>query len=560
MKDDPMDSLDNFRERLEVLEQQTKAMEVHTCTVERRLYWWCVPWCVAALGLALALPLPVRAKTFHCGAGDVPCLIDAINAANANGEKNTIRLEAGTYTLTTANNNIDGPNGLPSITSTLTIRGVGAQTTIIERDPSITLFQEPMFRIIHVDVDGNLTLERLAIQGGHARFDPQLEERQFGGGLLNNGSVRIRDCIFRANRADHGGGVHTLSGTVVITRSTLTGNTSIFGQGGGFGSDGSFTDGSRTPGGKTVISNSVIADNQGSGVLNFDGDVSIVNSTVARNTGSGIENYVGILTVADSAIFDNFDITGGGVFNLIGEVHISNTTIARNTATSNGGGVYADHFAGGTLTITNSTISENTSRFSLGGGLFLEHQGVQLQNAIIADNSAPSAPVGADCTGSVTSRFVSLGNNLIGALTGCTISLQPSDLTGDPGLGTFTDDCRPGNGHFPLLSTSQAIDAGNDATCPRRDQLGQRRVNIRGVGTSLCDIGAIEFLGKHDRRHGEDSVLTCTSGLQLPTLEPLPRRPGVAEMVNGRRHGRERERLKRLAEHLLQGVTGGTGR
>jgi hypothetical protein len=35
-----MDSMDNFRERLEELEQQTKAMEAHTRTVERRLRWW----------------------------------------------------------------------------------------------------------------------------------------------------------------------------------------------------------------------------------------------------------------------------------------------------------------------------------------------------------------------------------------------------------------------------------------------------------------------------------------------------------------------------------------
>jgi hypothetical protein len=49
-----------------------------------------------------------------------------------------------------------------------------------------------------------------------------------------------------------------------------------------------------------------------------------------------------------------------------------------------------------------------------------------------------------------------------------------------------------GTGPVPL-PTSPAIDAGNDAVCPRWDQLGQRRVDIPGVGTSRCDIGAIEF-------------------------------------------------------------------
>jgi hypothetical protein len=124
-------------------------------------------------------------------------------------------------------------------------------------------------------------------------------------------------------------------------------------------------------------------------------------------------------------------------------------------------------------------------------------------NTILAGNTrqpiGTSTPVPDDCAGAATS----LGHNLIGEPTGCTITLQPSDLTGDPGLGPFTDNGRPGNGHFPLLPTSQAIDAGDDAACPRRDQLGQRRVNIPRVGTSRCDIGAIEFPGKHDRHHDE---------------------------------------------------------
>ena len=98
-----------------------------------------------------------------------------------------------------------------------------------------------------------------------------------------------------------------------------------------------------------------------------------------------------------------------------------------------------------------------------------------------------------DCSGVVTS----LGHNLIGDPTGCTITLQSSDLTGAPGLATFTDNGRPGNGHFPLLPTSQAIDAGDDAVCPRTDQLGRRRIGP-------CDIGAIAFPGKGDHPHDEE--------------------------------------------------------
>src|SRR5437867_12865883 len=145
-EDSHMDSMDNVRERFEVLEQRTEhsqphtqALEAQTRTAGRRLRGWrLLPWrvpVVAALGLALVLPLAIQAKTFHCGAGDVQCLIDAINEANANGKKNTIRLAAGTYTLTGVDNEdlTTGATGLPVMTSPFTITGAGAESTIIER-------------------------------------------------------------------------------------------------------------------------------------------------------------------------------------------------------------------------------------------------------------------------------------------------------------------------------------------------------------------------------------------------------------------------------------------
>jgi hypothetical protein len=110
-----------------------------------------------------------------------------------------------------------------------------------------------------------------------------------------------------------------------------------------------------------------------------------------------------------------------------------------------------------------------------------------LLNTILAHNTIEGQ--GPDCFGPVPS----LGTNLVGDPTGCTITLQPTDLTGDPSLGDFTDDGTPGNGHVPLLPGSRAIDAGNDAFCLPTDQLGQPRVG-------RCDIGAIEFQGKHHKQ------------------------------------------------------------
>jgi hypothetical protein len=183
---------------------------------------------------------------------------------------------------------------------------------------------------------------------------------------------------------------------------------------------------------------------------------------------------------------------GGGIWNR-GTLVITNTTIAENSNdlsffAPGGDGIAND---AGTLLVINSTLADNFGEpsFGRGGGILnLNESGtVLLQNTLLARNTEGTGP---DCSGPVTS----LGHNLIGDPTGCTITLLSTDLTGDPGLGDFIDDGTPGNGHFPLLPGSPAIDAGNDAVCPRFDQLGEPRMGP-------CDIGAIEFQGKHRKRH-----------------------------------------------------------
>ena len=465
-----MDSIDNVPERFEALEQRTEQLHQHTRTVERRLRWWRIPWkmaAVVALGLALALPLPVQAKTFHCGAGDVQCLIDAINAANANGQKNTIRLEAGTYTLTAVDNTAFGANGLPTVTGPLTITGEGAETTIIERDASA-----PRFRIVDVAATSTLTLRGLTLKGG---FD-EIE----GGGIRNAGTLTIIKSTIASNfvQAGAGGGISN-RGTLTITKSTIADNFA-FDSGGGLKND--FT--SSTSVGPVVITTTTFARNRaGSGGA-------ISNGSFLSPSATG-----GPIVLTDSAFFDNgSSAPGGAIANTTGgTVYVLNTTFARNEG-GLGGPVAAaiENRGTGTVILTNSTIFSTTGRRSYSAIVSEMTAPTLLVNTIIASRVG-SAGQGFDCRGTVTS----LGNNLFDDPTGCTITLQPSDLTGDPGLDIFTDNGRPGNGHFPLLSTSQAIDAGNDAVCPRTDQLGRRRIGP-------CDIGAIEFRHRDDRQHDEE--------------------------------------------------------
>ena len=214
---------------------------------------------------------------------------------------------------------------------------------------------------------------------------------------------------------------------------------------------------------------------------------------MARNYGGGIYNY-GAATIANSTIRSNEAEGTAGIMNgpathetCLGDptMTITNSTIAKNRGIFGVGGL--DNT--GNLSIKNSTIISNVGP-SGNGGLF--NSGVlELQNTILSFNREPG--------GTACSRpFTSLGNNLIFDPLDC-ITLQPSDLTGDLGLGGFVDSGAPGNGRFPLLDTSQAIDRGNNDACSSdpalaSDQFGQPR-SVAGTldAPRICDIGAVEF-------------------------------------------------------------------
>jgi hypothetical protein len=158
-------------------------------------------------------------------------------------------------------------------------------------------------------------------------------------------------------------------------------------------------------------------------------------------------------------------------------LRIINSSIADNSATGDGGGIWTNSSNAGSL---NSTTVAGNSSSTGGGGIFNTGADLQLQNAILGDNSAPSGP---DCSGD----FESLGYNNIEDPTNppCDITLLGSDLVGDPALGAFVTD-GPGKGHYPLTVLSPALNTGDDLACTAQDQIGQNRVGV-------CDMGAVEF-------------------------------------------------------------------
>jgi hypothetical protein len=418
---------------------------------------------------------------FNCAAGDVNCLIVSIQIANGNGADNTIFLDAGTYTLGVANNNTDGPNGLPSITGRITIQGFKGSGSTIQRDPNASLF-----RIFHVAVEGNLSLDWLGVRGGRADVGSPVAAAH-GGGIFNRGNLSInRSAIFDnwSGTFRDGGGIYSV-GTLTITHTDIDENVAPQGAGGGIRASGSL-----------LIEDSFVHGNRAdiSGGLLVQGFSTILRTSIFRNasefgSGGGISNS-GSMLIEDSHIDENRSFGRGGGISASGVLVITSSTVSRNRTHGplGGGGAIAnsgDLFVKNATVVDNAVVEAGVAEAADGG---ISNQGTaRLQNTILALNTrtmTPSGSIPSDCN-----NVYSHGNNLFGNLAGCTVALRSTDKVGEPGLGTAVEAVsEAGTRHYPLLPNSPAIDAADSGACTPRDQIHNPRQRA-------CDIGAIEFQG-----------------------------------------------------------------
>lgn len=410
------------------------------------------PGALLAVFVALVFVPLAEAADFRCAAGDVQCVIDAINASNSNGESNTIHLQAGTYSLTQVYQGVstgnDSLSGFPIITGRIMISGITADGTIIERaNYLVDQDRRNLFRLFTVATSGQLVLEHLTLRGGNTGFQGT------AGAILSYGSLTIADSVISQNYSEVVGGLQIAYGTLLLRDSRVQNNSA--GLVGGIVSIGNRigTPGTAGPVSAT-IERTTVADN-------FTQEGSFI--TIAS---------VATARITDTAVVRNQHGNGlGGAVNADGVMLVSNTTIANNRQGLPGSAVIQ---AGPGSLIADSTIAN--AQDNIAGG-------VRLRNSILVGVNAYLR-----CDG-----FTSLGHNLIANPEGCT-GLLPSDLTGDPGLGTFLEGGRPGGGHIPLLASSRAIDAGDPAACPETDQrLLARPIDGNGDGVRGCDIGAVEF-------------------------------------------------------------------
>jgi len=160
----------------------------------------------------------------------------------------------------------------------------------------------------------------------------------------------------------------------------------------------------------------------GGGIQADPGSVlTVSHCTVSGNnaaTGSGgVYTAGGTLTVIDSTISNNHGVAGGLSAGPGGSMTVLGSTISGNFASVFAGGIY--NFQS-TVTVTNSTIDSNTA-VQVGGAIYNDSGALTLANSIVTGNTAPSD---ADIDGTYTDG----GGNQVST----SVSLAPLASYGGP--------------------------------------------------------------------------------------------------------------------------------
>jgi CSLREA domain-containing protein len=515
-----------------------------------------------------AVTILVNSTSDVANASDGLCTLrEAITAANTNSASGIVTGEcaagssSGSDAITfgvTGTINLTAP--LPNLASNVTITGPGSSQLTVNRNSggdyrilsttsgtivvsglTITNGKAPDGGNNQPGTDGGgilnsttLTLTDVIVtanRAGNGGFDLAGSRGGQGGGIFNGGTLTITNCAVTANFAGngsntgvsglggHGGGIYS-SGPLTVTNSDMSSNTT--GAGNGISPSGSgggiYSSSSLTLTSVTINNNSVGAASPG-GVGGDGGGIYISGNTSSSLTNCTVSgNHTGLPAGGTSGV-------GGGVGISGATVSISNSTISNNTSASG-----AIAIPGGTVIINNSTISGNHSNgaainSTFNNSLLLlnnctvalnDSSGIDspnpnlahIRNTIVASNNAAGS---SDLTGGV----VSLGHNLIGksdgtnsvsnGVNGDQVGTSGSPI--DPHLSALANNGGPTQTHA-LLSNSTAIDAGDDCVTQAAhcgdSNISQLLTDQRGSGFSrivdgpdadskaTVDIGAYE--------------------------------------------------------------------
>ena len=229
-----------------------------------------------------------------------------------------------------------------------------------------------------------------------------------------------------------------------------------------------------------------------SGVFDID-DASLALSGVtvsggSADTGAGLRNDGGTLTLTDVTISGNTATAmGGGLATQFGgTTDLIDCTVSGNNAAMGGGGLLN---ASSTILMTNTTVAGNTATTGSGGGLAISGGTTTLINVTVSANTAATSGGLSDTGGALALSNTIVAGNSHGDLSGTVSGGNGHNLIGgDPRLAPLGDYGGPFL-TMALLPDSPAIGAGAAGDgVPAHDERGFYR------GAAI-DIGAFQSQG-----------------------------------------------------------------
>lgn len=354
-----------------------------------------------------------------------------------------------------------------STTSGVTIKDAG-DTNVLLKDLTIEKNEGKQGGGVHIENSQNVTIDHCIIRDNKTtEVSKNGSDVSVGAGggvfVSDNSHVTITDSQILDNTGTRGGGIYTEHSTVeVVEKSEIKNNIA--------------TD---VPSGASNSNKGL-----GGGIYSFDSTLTVTDSTISDNEAKGSTS---LIISNDGELSSSTLGNGGGGICAVGkksDVTLDKVTVTGNKATSNvstnlgaGGGIEAQ---GGSLTVKDSTISNNNARGN-GGGIFsAEGNVLDVSGSTIKGNKgnngggihtgeardASKTPSKATITdtkvleneaiGSGEGGGVYVGTRADATLKGCTVANNKSVSTGGgiaAKLGTVTLD-------DTTVENNQAVNGG----------------------------------------------------------------------------------------------------
>jgi predicted outer membrane repeat protein len=299
-------------------------------------------------------------NTLDSGAGSLRAVVVA--AHNGDTVVFDSSLEGKTITLT---------SGEILIKHSITITGFDDRNVTISGNNTSRIFE------LSSRTKPIVTMSGVTISNGYAN-GPNRGDGD-GGAILNEGTLTCNKCTLSNNVAPGGSAIHN-DGTLTVNNCTLQGN-----------SGGSDT-GAIVNNFSLTVTNSKFSDNSVDGIWNL-GTVSVTGSIFSNNR-EGISN----LGPATTTVIINGCTLSGNHFYAIDNfgsatLTVRNSTLSNNSSPVDGGGIYVN---GGTVTVTGCTLTGNVAgaaggSTSSGGAIYVRTGNVTISGCILTGNYAPNA-------------------------------------------------------------------------------------------------------------------------------------------------------------------------